>query len=135
MANHPVKIIRGEEVDFVAASHEDPRNPGVLKRVLATKHDFFEGQIMMVNWARLPAGQSFQSHYHEDMLEVFIMLGGPVAMKVDGESIELNHGDAIFIEPGAIHNMSNNTINDVDYIVFGVSQKQAGRTVVVDESI
>ena len=34
-----MQIVRGSEIEFVPASHEDPQNPGVLKRVLATKND------------------------------------------------------------------------------------------------
>ncbi|MEM7453432.1 MAG: cupin domain-containing protein [Planctomycetota bacterium] len=129
-----MKIVRGSEIEFVPASHEDPQNPGVLKRVLATKDDLFNGQVMMVNWARLPMGQSFQSHYHEDMLEVFIMLGGTVSMTVEGQAFDLNGGDAILVEPREIHRMTNTCDEDVDYVVFGISQEKGGKTVVVDES-
>ena len=60
-----MKSIFSNASGFIPASHEDPRNPGVLKRVIATKHDFQEGHVQMLNWARLPAGSSFQLHYHE----------------------------------------------------------------------
>ncbi len=62
-----MKLIRGNEIDLIPASHEDPKNPGVLKRVLAVKTDLLRGHVQMVNWSRLPAGSSFQSHDHEDM--------------------------------------------------------------------
>ncbi len=128
-----MQVIRGSQLSFVAASHEDPKNPGVLKRVLATKEHLIRGQVQMVNWARLPQGSSFQRHYHEDMLEVFVMLGGPVDMRVEQESIELNHGDAILVEPREIHEMINKSEQDVDYIVFGISTEEGGKTVVVEE--
>ena len=81
-----MKSILSNASGFIAASHEDPRNPGVLKRVIATKHDFQEGHVQMLNWARLPAGSWFQLHYHEDMQEVFVLLKGYVEMRVAGES-------------------------------------------------
>ena len=62
--------------DFVPASHEDPKNPGVLKRVIATQHEFQAGQVQMLNWAQLPVGSSFQPHFHEGMQEVFVLLRG-----------------------------------------------------------
>lgn len=130
-----MKVIRGSEIEFEAASHEDPKNPGVLKRVLATKADLFPGQTQMVNWAKLPTGSSFQSHYHEDMLEVFVMLGGDAEMVVDGNSIRLGKGDAILIEPREIHSMTNLSEHDLEYLVFGISQEKGGKTVVVDESL
>ena len=127
-----MQVIRGSEIEFEPASHEDPRNPGVLKRVLARKTDLINGRVQMVNWSRLPKGSSFQSHYHEDMLEVFIMLGGPVDMTVNNQSVELNQGDAILIEPREIHKMKNLSEDAIDYIVFGISAEQGGKTIVVE---
>ena len=127
-----MQIIRGSEIEFVPASHENPRDPGVLKRVLATRNDLLEGQVMMVNWSRLPAGKSFQSHYHEDMQEVFIILNGTITVTVNDETGELYGGDAILIDPREIHKMDNASHDDVDYIVFGISTQQDGKTVVVE---
>ncbi|MDA8563424.1 cupin domain-containing protein [Mariniblastus sp.] len=126
-----MKVIRGSGIDFIAASHEDPKNPGVLKRVLATHEDFSEGRIMMLNWARLPLGSSFAAHYHEDMQETFVILTGKVQMVVGEESVELNAGDAIMIDHHEIHQMHNRSDHDVDYIVFGVSTEEGGKTIVV----
>lgn len=126
-----MKLIRGEAIDFIPASHEDPSRPGVLKRVLASHSDLLTGQVMMVNWARLPKGSSFQRHFHEDMQEVFIMLNGPVVMTVDDQPVDLNAGDAILIDPREIHEMKNASDDDVDYIVFGISKQEGGQTVVV----
>jgi quercetin dioxygenase-like cupin family protein len=130
-----MKVVRGDDIGFVAASHEDPTNPGVLKRVLATATDLQLGQVMMVNWARLPEGSAFQSHFHEDMQEVFIMLSGPVVMTVDGDRTELVAGDAIVIDPQEVHKMENLSDRDVEYIVFGISSQAGGQTIVIDEPL
>ena len=74
-----MKVIRGSGIDFIAASHEDPKNPGRVKTCPRhTQDDFSAGQIMMLNWARLPKGSSFAAHYHEDMQETFVILTGKV---------------------------------------------------------
>ncbi len=124
---------------FVPASHEDPKNPGVLKRVIATHQDFQAGQVQMLNWAQLPVGSSFQPHYHEDMQEVFVLLSGVVAMSIrqancsdsSEECITMRPGDTVIIDPTEIHQMQN--IGDVvaEYIVFGISSQKGGKTVVV----
>lgn len=115
----------------MAAAHEDPQNPGVLKRVLAKRDELFEGRVQMVNWARLPAGSSFRAHYHEDMEEIFVVLNGPVEMHVDSAVCRLLPGDAIVIAPGEVHSMTNRAGADVDYIVIGIAGRQNGKTVVV----
>lgn len=127
-----MQVVRGSEIELVPASHEDPKNPGVLKRVLATKSDLIPGQVQMVNWSLLPKDSGFQSHYHQDMQEVFIMLGGPVEMRVDEETLQLQAGDAILIDPKEVHEMKNISGADVEYVVFGISTEEGGKTVVVE---
>ena len=128
-----MRIIRGSEIQFIPASHEDPDKPGVLKRVLAKRDELIDGRIQMINWASLPAGSSFRAHYHQDMEEVFIILSGRVEMTVDGQSNELLPGDAIVIAPREVHTMKNLTDQALEYIVLGISTEEGGQTVVVEE--
>ena len=88
----------------------------------------------MLNWSRLPAGKSFQLHYHEDMQEVFVLIDGEVTMQVNGANVQLVGGDCILVDPGEVHNMTNTCGRDVSYLVFGISTEQGGKTVVVEES-
>ncbi len=129
-----MQIVRGEQIEFTPASHEDPNDPGVLKRVLATRHDLIVGKVQMVNWALLPVGKSFQRHYHEDMQEVFIIVTGTVAVTVDEHEDRLQRGDAILVDPREVHKMENICDEDVHYIVFGISCGEGGQTVVCESS-
>ena len=126
-----MNFIPSNASDFIPASHEDPANPGVLKRVIATQRDFQAGQVQMLNWARLPVGSSFQPHYHEDMQEVFVLLTGIVSMMGSDRTMTMRPGDTVIINPAEIHQMQN--VGDVvaEYIVFGISAQKGGRTVVV----
>ena len=126
-----MRIIRGNEIPFIPASHEDQDRPGVLKRVLAKREELIDGRVQMINWARLPAGSSFRAHYHEDMEETFIILSGHVEVNVNGQAHDLTSGDAIIIGPRAVHMMTNMTEEDVEYIVVGISTGEGGQTVVV----
>jgi len=108
-----MQIVRGDQIDFIPA----------------TKNHLIDGRVQMVNWSRLPAGKSFQPHYHEDMQEVFIILNGTVEMTVTDMTCELNGGDAILISPKEIHQMKNTCDDAVDYVVFGISTEQGGKTV------
>lgn len=127
-----MKFIQADHGEFVAASHEDPTRPGVLKRVIANHADIPAGQVMMVNWARLPGGSSFRTHYHEDMQEVFVLISGHVRMTVDGVALEMSSGDTVIVEPRELHEMLNLQETDAEYLVFGVSTGEGGQTVVVD---
>ena len=122
-------IVRGDQLDFEPASHEDPADPGVLKRVLAKKAHLIEGRVQMINWARIPQGKSFQPHYHEDMQEVFIILNGEVELTAGDLTSQLSGGDAALIEPREIHTMKNVCQQDVDFIALGISTESGGKTV------
>lgn len=127
-----MKIVRNADLEFTPASHEDPEDPGCLKKVLATKLDLMQGRVQMVNWSKLPLDKSFQSHYHEDMQEIFVVFCGEVAMNVSGNRYELGAGDAILIDPKEVHDMTNIGNEDVLYLVFGISAETGGKTVVVE---
>ena len=127
-----MKFVRGKELPYIPASHEDLRNPGVMKRVLLSKTDFFPGAVQMVNWAELPPGNSFRKHYHEDMAEVFIMVRGEAVMRSGGQEQLLQEGDLAMIAPREAHEMINRGTEPAEYIVFGVSTGQHGKTIVVE---
>ena len=127
-----MQVIRGNQIPFTPASHENPASPGVLKRVLATKSQLVPGRVQMVNWSLIAAGNSFQRHFHEDMQEVFIILDGQVEMTVGDITCQLDAGDAIIIGAMEVHKMSNRSDQDVSYIVFGISTESAGKTVVCE---
>jgi len=126
-----LKIIRSADRPFVPAGHEDPQNPGVWKKVLFEKADLQAGRVQMVNWARLPAGKSFAPHHHEDMQEVFVIVQGTAQLTVGGETVAVQRGDAIRIDPLEVHQMSNTGTGDVEYLAFGISRETGGKTVVV----
>jgi len=127
-----MQIIRGNDIDFTPASHEDAEKPGVLKRVLATRNDLLVGRVQMVNWALLPAGKSFRRHFHQDMQEMFIIVDGTVKVTVDGKEDQLDRGDSILIDPCEVHQMTNVGEAEVHYVVFGISTGDGGKTVVCE---
>ena len=120
-------------MQFVPASHEDPRNPGVLKKILARREELFAGRVQMINWSLLPAGSSFQPHLHEDMEEVFVIVSGRAEIQVDDYKAILERGDAVVVSPGEIHQMSSVGDVDVEYLVVGIAGEKNGRTVVVGQ--
>jgi mannose-6-phosphate isomerase-like protein (cupin superfamily) len=126
-----MKIIRSDDRPYVPAGHENPISPGVWKKVLLQKADLQPGQVQMINWARLPAGNHFAPHYHEDMQEVFIMLGGAVEIQVGEERAQLRPGDTILIDAREIHQMWNPGADAAEYIALGIAGGQDGKTIVV----
>lgn len=126
-----MKFIRSSELEYVPASHEDPEDPGVLKKVLFERDDLVDGRVQMVNWAFLPVGNSFAPHYHEDMQEVFILISGDAEMTVGDEILIMKPGHAVEVPIKEVHYMKNVGKTPVEYIVFGIALEQGGKTVTV----
>jgi mannose-6-phosphate isomerase-like protein (cupin superfamily) len=126
-----MKTILSADRSFVPAGHEDPRSPGVWKKVLLEQADLQPGTVRMINWARLPIGNHFAPHYHEDMQEVFIIVQGVAEAKVGSETVTLRRGDTLVIEPREVHQMWNAGDEEVEYLAIGICGTAHGRTVVV----
>jgi len=124
-----MRIIRGESLKFLPASHESAADPGAIRRILVARDDLLPGRLQMINWARIPAGKTFAPHYHEDMQEVFIIVSGRVEVTVGGESAVLLPGDTILVDAREVHTMRNLDPSDCDYLAIGIAMGTGGRTV------
>lgn len=124
-----MKFVKFEDIHYQAASHEDPKNPGVLKKIMLTANELIAGQVQMLNWALLEPQKSFNLHYHQDMDEVFIITQGTAEMTVNNNTVTMNPGDCILVEANEQHSMKNTTNTPVQYIVFGISRNQNGKTI------
>lgn len=126
-----MKIVHFQDLDFIPASHEDPQNPGALKKVLLKRDDLPAGRIQMINWAKIPVGKKFKPHYHEKMIEVFIIMSGKVRVKIDQDEAILEKGDMVQALAGQVHTFENISDEDVDYIAMGVVTSEGGQTVTI----
>ena len=98
----------------------------VIKKINSPSHS--GGNIPDEQEAILEGGKPAFA-VHLDMQEVFIVLNGTVEMTVTDMTCTLDGGDAILISPREIHSMKNVCDSDVEYIVFGISTEQGGKTV------
>ena len=127
-----MEIIRFHEVETRPASHEDPKAPAVLKKVLLAGEDLQEGRVQMINWSTLLPGRAFRKHFHDNMEEVFVIVSGHARILVDEEEAEITNGDAVVIPAGAVHSMENLGPDSVEFISLGIAPGKRGRTVVTE---
>lgn len=124
-----MKTTRFNDLNFIPASHEDLQNPGALKKILLKREDLPAGRIQMINWARLPKAKTFAPHYHEQMIEVFIILNGKVKAKIGQEEAILEKGDMVIAFEKEVHSFENLSNEDVDYLAMGVTTAENGKTI------
>ena len=56
--------------------------------------------------ATLPKGGATERHYHKVSEEFYFLLSGRALMEIDGESREVETGDAVLIPAGAWHQIT-----------------------------
>jgi mannose-6-phosphate isomerase-like protein (cupin superfamily) len=125
--------INFKKIKYIPASHEDFKDPGVLKKVLLKKGDIDlnKSELQMINWAKMKPGKRFEAHYHEDMAEIFIIISGQASIKVGDHLESLEKGDLIYIREKEIHEMRNTGKKDFLYLAIGFSFGNKGKTVVI----
>lgn len=67
----------------------------------------------------LPAGAKEPvPHYHENFDETVFGLSGAVTYIVDGKTMEIGEGDALFIPRGAVHSFMNKKNEPTEFLCF-----------------
>jgi mannose-6-phosphate isomerase-like protein (cupin superfamily) len=122
-------LIKGNKIFYVPASHEDQKDPGALKKVLVSKGVIPDGAVQMINLAIIGPGKGFRPHFHEDMTEIFVVISGSGLMKVGSLRRKIGKDDLIIVHPYQIHEIKNTGRTEFKYLVFGVSKKGKGQTV------
>jgi quercetin dioxygenase-like cupin family protein len=126
-----MNLIHLKDLEFIPASHENPKLPAVFKKLLYRLDPLSPRFLQMVNWANLRVGASFRPHFHQDMEEIFILLRGKARMRIEQEQAEVNSESVVVIPAGKIHELTNIGQEEVEYIVIGASQGKGGKTVVI----
>jgi mannose-6-phosphate isomerase-like protein (cupin superfamily) len=67
---------------------------------------------------RMPAGTTEVRHFHHHAQQFFYILAGQAVMEVDGRLIILTAGEGIWIPPRTSHQMSNESGDQVQFLVI-----------------
>ncbi|MGA9352414.1 MAG: cupin domain-containing protein [Terriglobales bacterium] len=66
----------------------------------------------------MPPGTTEVGHFHQHAQQLFYILAGEAVMEVDGRSINLTSGQAIWIPVGAAHLIRNDSGSEVHFLVI-----------------
>lgn len=78
----------------------------------ATSHSLAEVTI--------PPGKASLPHFHKISEESYLILSGQATMVIDTEHFELAPGEAVLIEPFEVHQIFNNTQEDLVFLAVCV---------------
>ena len=79
--------------------------------------NFVEEESLSIKQERMPAGASEQWHYHEKAQQFFFILKGTASFEMEDEVYELNEQEGLHIQAGKKHRISNNSSEDVEFIL------------------
>jgi len=81
---------------------------------------------------RIEPGQASTRHRHRESGELYVLLEGRGRLRVDGELLELEVMDTVFVEPGSVRQPFNDTDSDQLWLVVAAPTEPAN-TLEMDE--
>jgi mannose-6-phosphate isomerase-like protein (cupin superfamily) len=77
---------------------------------------------------RMPPGTKEKAHRHERARQLFYVLEGELTMRFEKGDVQIEHGAALEIEPGTVHQARNESGRDVRFLVVSVPPSRWDRT-------
>lgn len=117
-----IKKINENDKDWEPAVHEDPKDPGVWKRVIV-KHNEVDpkSKLMMINLCKVPVDRTHAAHSHDTMEEIFYFTSGVGEVKIDNEAVSIKAGDRIIVPAGCVHQVKNTGNKELLYVGLGIA--------------
>jgi mannose-6-phosphate isomerase-like protein (cupin superfamily) len=75
----------------------------------------------------MPAGTTEQMHHYEKVLQFFYILTGVATFEIDGARFLVNAGQGIRIEPLEKHKISNETTQELNFLVISAPKSHGDR--------
>ncbi len=76
---------------------------------------------------RMPSGTSEKMHFHKFARQFFFVLDGTATVDLEGEQTVLGKHQGIEVPPGISHQMRNETLEDLSFLVFSVPKSHKDR--------
>ena len=80
---------------------------------------------------KVPPGCSEVKHYHKKSHQFFYVLSGCAAIEIENEIFQLNSFEGIEVKPGQVHQLRNETKEDLEFIVVS-SPKSHGDKIIIE---
>ncbi|GAB0156171.1 cupin domain-containing protein [Chryseobacterium sp. Alg-005] len=77
-----------------------------------------DAQNLSVKQEKMPSGTSEKLHFHEYAEQFFYILKGDAVFYLNDEKVFVKTGESISILPGSGHKISNETSEDLEFLVI-----------------
>lgn len=73
---------------------------------------------LSVKQEKMPAGTAEKLHFHERAEQVFYILKGEAILHINNEKFQVKSGESISIKPGSKHFISNESEEEIEFLVI-----------------
>lgn len=73
---------------------------------------------LSVKLEKMPVGTAEKLHFHEKAEQVFYILKGVAILYINDEKFQVKSGESISIQPGLKHFISNESEDDIEFLVI-----------------
>lgn len=87
-----------------------------------------DNDLLNVTREMIPAGKCEKMHYHATFLQCFYIIKGTASFDIGKDLFDINADEAIIIEPGKHHKISNKTNNELHFLVISQLATRNDRT-------
>ena len=94
-----------------------------------------EADTMGARLWRIEPGQASTRHRHRLSGELYVLLEGGGRLRVDGELLDLDPLDSVFVEPDSVRQPFNDTDADQLWLVVGAPTEPADSTAMDDATL
>jgi mannose-6-phosphate isomerase-like protein (cupin superfamily) len=91
---------------------------------------FVKSDRLSVIKETMPSMTMEKRHYHEKAQQFFYILSGLATFEINGQIFTVMPGKGILIQPGAVHQILNNTGTDLEFIVVSEPKSHGDRVTV-----
>lgn len=117
-----MKKINQKDRQWEPGSHEDPKKPGVYKKVLVRREEADpKSKLMMFQLCQIPAKTTHVAHSHPTIDEIFYFTEGAGKIEINGEKEKVASGDRIIVPAGHVHQITNTGKIELKFIGLGVA--------------
>ena len=117
-----MKKVNQKDRNWEPGSHEDPKNPGVYKKVLIRHEEVdSKSKLMMFQLCKIPPKTTHVAHSHPTMDEIFYFTEGSGEIDIDGEKEKIKSGDRIIVPAGRKHQIRNTSETELKFIGLGIA--------------
>lgn len=109
-----MKLFHLQDTSTTTTSHQQK----IKKKVLIEGGEI--PQLTQYARAYLKPGQEVEDHAHQDMFEVFFVIGGQGELLVDGKRHHISQGSTFIIYPKEHHSLCNTGTTELVLQYFGV---------------